>query len=39
MRNMRFPMPGEYTFEMRQGTRDDILPLVTDAGIRIEKAD
>jgi gliding motility-associated lipoprotein GldH len=38
-RNVRFPLAGNYHFELRQFTRDDTLPLVMDAGLRIEKAE
>jgi gliding motility-associated lipoprotein GldH len=36
-RNIRFPVPGTYTFELQQAMRIDQLPGVVDAGIRIEK--
>jgi gliding motility-associated lipoprotein GldH len=29
--------PGKYTFAIRQGMRDDVLPGITDIGIEIEK--
>ncbi len=37
-KNFRFPHPGTYTFELEQGMRPNPLPLIMDAGIRIEKA-
>jgi gliding motility-associated lipoprotein GldH len=36
---VRFPVAGTYKFELQQGTRDDVLPLIMDAGIRIERAE
>lgn len=38
-RNYRFPKPGKYVFEIEQNMRDNPLREITDAGIRIEKAD
>lgn len=32
-----FPHKGEYTFQIKQGMRDNILPGIRDVGIRIEK--
>ena len=32
-----FPVKGEYSFEIEQAMRDEVLPYVTDIGIRIEK--
>ncbi len=32
-----FPAKGEYSFEIEQAMRDEVLPYVTDIGIRIEK--
>ena len=37
--NHRFPAAGTYTFELEQNMRDNPLDGVSDAGIRIEKAD
>lgn len=37
-RNVSFPMPGEYRFELIQAMRLDPLPGIMDGGIRIEKA-
>lgn len=36
--NVRFKLAGNYTFELEQGMRLEMLPLIMDAGIRIEKA-
>ena len=36
-RNVSFPMPGEYRFELIQAMRLDPLPGIMDGGIRIEK--
>ena len=36
--NYRFARPGKYIFELEQNMRDNPLREVTDAGIRIEKA-
>lgn len=38
-RNVRFPLAGNYLFEIQQGTRTDNLPLIMDVGLRIEKAE
>ena len=38
-RNVHFPMPGTYHFEIRQGMRTDNIPLIMDVGLRIEKAE
>ena len=38
-RNVRFPQPGEYRFELIQAMRINPLPGIMDAGIRIEKAE
>lgn len=38
-KNFRFPQAGIYTFELEQGMRQNPLPLIMDAGIRIEKAE
>ncbi len=38
-RNVRFPLAGTYSFEIRQGMRPDNIPLIMDIGLRIEKAE
>ena len=38
-RNVRFPQAGTYTFEIRHGMRPDVVPLIMDVGLRIEKAE
>ncbi|CAN5531866.1 gliding motility lipoprotein GldH [soil metagenome] len=38
-RNVRFPLAGIYHFEIQQGMRQDDIPLITDVGLRIEKAE
>lgn len=38
-RNVRFPLPGVYTFEIKHGMRSDKIPLIMDIGLRIEKAE
>ena len=38
-RNVRFPLSGKYTFEIQHGMRSDIIPLIMDIGLRIEKAE
>ena len=37
-RNVIFPKTGKYIFEIEQGMRTDVLPLIMDVGLRIEKA-
>lgn len=37
-RNVRFPLSGIYTFELQQGMRRSSIPLIMDAGLRIEQA-
>jgi len=37
-KNVRFRVPGNYNFELEQGMRLEMLPLIMDVGIRIEKA-
>jgi gliding motility-associated lipoprotein GldH len=37
-RNIKFGQIGEYTFQVRQAMRDEVLKHITDVGIRIEKA-
>jgi gliding motility-associated lipoprotein GldH len=34
---VRFPHGGVYRFEVQQGMRMDVLPHITDVGLRIEK--
>ena len=38
-RNVRFPLPGKYLFELQHGMRSSIIPLIMDVGLRIEKAE
>lgn len=38
-RNVRFPVAGNYHFEIQQAMRMDNLPLIMDMGLRIEKAE
>jgi len=38
-RNVRFPMPGTYLFEIQHGMRAESIPLLMDIGLRIEKAE
>jgi gliding motility-associated lipoprotein GldH len=38
-RNVRFPVAGKYTFEIQHGMRTNIVPLIMDVGLRIEKAE
>ncbi|HET6227235.1 MAG TPA: gliding motility lipoprotein GldH [Bacteroidia bacterium] len=38
-RNVRFPLPGVYTFEIQHGMRTETVPLIMDIGLRIEKAE
>ena len=38
-RNVRFPLSGQYSFEVQQGMREIKLPLIMDVGLRIEIAD
>lgn len=35
--NVRFPFKGTYTIELEQAMRQEKLPFIMDAGIRIEK--
>lgn len=37
-RGARFPLSGKYQFEFEQAMRVENLPLIVDAGLRIEKA-
>ena len=36
-KNVLFPKKGKYKFEIEQGMRTDIVPLIMDIGLRIEK--
>lgn len=36
--NYKFPAEGKYTFELEQNMRDNPLDYVSDAGVRVEKA-
>ncbi len=36
-RNIRFPRSGNYQFQFAQGMRVDMLPLIMDFGLEIEK--
>jgi gliding motility-associated lipoprotein GldH len=38
-RNVRFPMPGMYHFEIIQGMRMETVPQIMDIGLRIEKVE
>ena len=38
-KNVRFPTTGKYKFEIEHGMRVDVVPLIMDVGLRIEKAD
>lgn len=38
-KNVRFPVIGKYTFEIQHGMRTDVIPLIMDVGLRIEKAE
>lgn len=38
-RNVRFPTTGTYKFEFRHGMREVRLPMITDIGMRLEKAE
>lgn len=37
-KNVRFPIAGKYIFEIQHGMRTDVIPLIMDVGLRIEKA-
>jgi gliding motility-associated lipoprotein GldH len=37
--NVRFPIPGKYTFEYEQAMRTQQLPFIMDVGLRVEKAE
>jgi len=36
-RNVLFPKTGKYIFEIEHGMRTDVVPLIMDIGLRIEK--
>lgn len=38
-RNVRFPLAGKYSFEIQHGMRTEVLPLIMDIGLRIEKGE
>lgn len=38
-RNVLFPKKGIYKFEIEQGMRTDVVPLIMDIGLRIEKTE
>jgi gliding motility-associated lipoprotein GldH len=38
-KNVRFPLAGTYTFEIRHGMRIPNVPLIMDIGMRIEKSE
>lgn len=38
-RNVRFPVAGNYHFEIEQAMRTQTVPLIMDVGLRIEKAE
>lgn len=38
-RNVRFPLPGIYSFEIQHGMRTENVPLIMDVGLRIEKSE
>ena len=37
-RNIRFGQIGDYSFQIKQAMRDNVLKYITDVGIRVEKA-
>jgi gliding motility-associated lipoprotein GldH len=37
--NLMFPQTGKYTFTFEQGMRQDVVPLILDFGMVIEKVD
>ena len=37
LHNIKFPTPGVYTFEIKQGMRDDMLRGINDIGLSIQK--
>lgn len=38
-RNVHFPLAGKYTFELQHAMRTQVIPLIMDVGLRIEKAE
>ena len=38
-RNVRFPLPGVYKFEIQHGMRSDNITFIMDVGLRIEKSE
>jgi gliding motility-associated lipoprotein GldH len=36
--NVKFPLPGKYTFEYEQAMRTPQVPFIMDVGLRVEKA-
>jgi gliding motility-associated lipoprotein GldH len=38
VKNIKFPLKGEYTFQVQQAMRVDTLQGITDIGIRIERS-
>jgi len=38
-KNVFFPVPGNYKITIQQGMREDVLPGISDVGVRIEKAE
>jgi len=38
-KNVLFPEKGKYVFELQHGMRQDIIPLILDVGLRIEKVE
>ncbi len=38
-KNVIFPEAGKYTFEIQHGMRADLIPLIMDVGLRIEKVE
>jgi gliding motility-associated lipoprotein GldH len=38
MKNLKFPLPGTYSYEFEQAMRDTVLEHIEDFGIRVEKA-
>ena len=38
-KNVLFPEKGKYIFELQHGMRQEIIPLILDVGLRIEKVE
>lgn len=38
-RNVRFPSSGKYIFEIQHGMRTEIVPLIMDIGLRVERVE